>query len=272
MIYHYLDQYIASAQHKITINVVGCGGTGSHVLTNLAMMNYSLVKLGRQPLFVRAWDPDEVTEHNVGRQIFSPADIGRNKAEVLIERINRFYGLHWHHMDDTFSLTGGGHARMGANFTISCVDTVKSRKGIDRYFHKTHNDALRDQYYRTVYWMDVGNSRSSGQVILGTVRDVKQPGNGPCTTLPRFTQEYPGAKDDRTQPSCSMAEALGNQDLFINKLMATYATHMLWEFLINYRLDYRGIYLNLADMKVSPITITYDKEESKKGSDEAGQD
>lgn len=261
MSWHYLEQYIASAQHKITINLVGCGGTGTHVLTNLAMMNYSLGKLGRQPLFVRVWDPDDITEHNVGRQMFSPADIGRNKAEVVVERVNRFYGTHWHHMDDRYSrdLESKG---LGANFMISCVDSVESRKDIRRVFPKRTNlkRNIRDRYEMPYYWLDVGNGKSSGQIILGSFFGINQPGGG-THTLPTFLDEYKRVKEDLTAPSCSMAEALNNQDLFINKLLATYATHMIWEFLINYRIDYRGIYLNLANMKVSQIPIEDDEKE-----------
>lgn len=259
--WHYLEQYIATSQHKITINLVGCGGTGTHVLTNLAMMNYSLQKLGRQPLFVRVWDPDEVTEHNVGRQMFSPSDIGRNKAEVVVERINRFYGTHWHHMDHRYERNDEIKS-LGANFIISCVDSVESRKCVRRVYPKRAAKlyGVRERYEQPYYWLDVGNGRSSGQIILGSFYGIKQPG-GDVHTLPTFLDEYKRVKDDKTAPSCSMAEALGNQDLFINKIMATYATHMIWEFLINYRLDYRGIYVNLANMKVSQIPIEDDKEE-----------
>jgi len=252
--WHYLEQYIASSDHKITINLVGVGGTGSHVLANLAMINYSLIKLGRQPLFVRAWDPDVITEHNIGRQMFSPADEGKNKAEVLITRINRFYGLQWISMLESFPRPGErDRTDSGANFTISCVDTVKSRKKIASAFSK---EGRHSHFSVSYYWLDIGNNQQSGQIILGTLRPIKQPKGNYNRMLPLFTDEFPDVKDNKATPSCSMAEALASQDLFINKFMATYATHMLWDLLKNFRINYRGLYINLKDIKISKIPLT----------------
>ena len=254
MKWHYLEQYIASSVHKITVNLVGCGGTGTHVLTNLAMMNHSLVKLGRQPLFVRVWDPDIVSEHNIGRQLFSPVDVGAYKAEVLVTRINRFYGLQWTSMPQLFpSNTIWDRDGNGANFTISCVDTVKARKAIS----KMQSINGRSSHYSiSYYWLDIGNNKDSGQVLLGTFRPIDQPKGNFNRMLPLFTDEFPKAKDNKTEPSCSMAEALASQDLFINKFMAICATHMLWDLLINYRVNYRGIYVNLKDIKTSKLLLT----------------
>ncbi len=254
MKYHYLEQYIASAQHKITINLVGCGGTGSHVLSNLAMINYSLVKLGRAPLFVRVFDPDIITHHNIGRQLFSPADEGQFKAEVLITRINRFYGLQWAFINELYPMFPNKQDRhdSGANFTISCVDTIDARKQIAS---GQSTNGRNNHYSVAYYWLDIGNSQDSGQIILGTLRPINQPKGNFCRMLPLFTDEFPNAKDDKNEPSCSMAEALARQDLFINKFMATCATHMLWDLLINFRINYRGIYVNLKDIKTSKMLL-----------------
>ena len=254
MKYHYLEQYIANSNHKVAVNLVGCGGTGSHVLSNLAMMNYSLVKLGRAPLFVRVFDPDIITHHNIGRQLFSPADEGQFKSEVLITRINRFYGLQWSFVNESYPMFSPKRDRhdSGANFTISCVDTVDTRKKI-AIGHSTNGRS--DHYSVAYYWLDIGNSQDSGQIILGTFRPIRQPKNNFCRMLPLFTDEFPNAKDDKNEPSCSMAEALARQDLFINKFMATCATHMLWDLLINFRINYRGIYVNLKDIKTSKMLL-----------------
>ncbi len=256
--WHYLEQYIASANHRITINLIGCGGTGTHVLSNLAMINYSLIKLDRQPLFVRVWDPDIVSEHNIGRQSFSPADEGMPKAEVLVTRFNRFYGFNWLSINDYFRLGGEMDRQdMGANFMISCVDSVTSRKEIAHAIRGDFNiKSSRDGYYdMPYYWMDIGNSTSSGQIILGTLSKIKQPDKSCINSLPSFIDEFPNAKDNKKEPSCSMAEALAGQDLFVNKLLATYATHMLWELLTTFRIDYRGIYINLDNLKVSKVPL-----------------
>jgi len=260
MKWHYLEQYIASTQHKVSVNLIGAGGTGSHMLTNLAAINHSLIALGRQPLFVRVWDPDIVSETNIGRQTFSPSDIDQFKAEVLVTRINRFYGTQWHAIPEYY--IGRDFNQLSSNIVISCVDSVKSRKIISNVLSKDNiysNRRNRPDYTSPYYWMDIGNGKNTGQIILGTVQQVKQPksekGHYCKANLPTFFNEFPDVQDDITAPSCSMSEALAHQDLFINKTMAAYAGHMLWDLLKNFRINYRGLYVNMNDMKISKIPI-----------------
>jgi len=253
MKHHYLAQYIASTQHKITVGVVGCGGTGSHVITNLAAMNKAFIGLGRQPIHVIAYDEDTIEEHNVGRQMFSPADIGENKATVLIERINRFFGFEWSAMQTRFEKGMDRRFVANTNILISCVDTAKSRRSISKYITGDVNGS--NEQTRLYYWLDTGNSSHTGQIILGTVGKIKQPGKSKLDVLPNWTDEYKGVRDRKEEPSCSLAESLGRQDLFINKIMATYATDMLWQLMKNYRIHYRGLYINLESMKTQPISL-----------------
>ena len=106
---------------KISINVIGAGGTGSYVISNLARINKVLTMLGRPGFHVTAFDTDIVSKYNVGRSLFSEADIGYNKAQVLIQRINRFFGYEWDYSEqDSYH----------SNILISCVDNVKTRQKI----------------------------------------------------------------------------------------------------------------------------------------------
>ena len=77
---HYTNSYLLSPQHRISVNLIGAGGTGSQVLETLARIDSALFKLGHPGLFVTTFDADEVSESNIGRQLFSPADIGLNKS------------------------------------------------------------------------------------------------------------------------------------------------------------------------------------------------
>lgn len=92
---HFSDSYLIDPRHPVTVNVIGAGGTGSQVITSLARMDLALRRLGHPGLFVRVYDPDRVSESNIGRQLFSEADLGLNKAQCLITRINRFFGNDW---------------------------------------------------------------------------------------------------------------------------------------------------------------------------------
>ena len=67
---HYTDSYLMSPQHPVTVNLIGAGGTGSQVLTCLARLDTALRGLGHPGLFVTLYDPDTVTEANIGRQLF----------------------------------------------------------------------------------------------------------------------------------------------------------------------------------------------------------
>lgn len=77
---HYTDSYLINPQHPVTVNLIGAGGTGSQVLTCLARLDVTL------------YDPDEVTEANIERQLFGYSDLGLNKVVCLISRINNFFG------------------------------------------------------------------------------------------------------------------------------------------------------------------------------------
>jgi PRTRC genetic system ThiF family protein len=80
-------------KHQIKeISVYGCGGTGSHVINGLARISHALRALGKEDIHVTAWDDDQVSHDNVGRQAFYDSDVGSNKAKVLIDRVNLYLG------------------------------------------------------------------------------------------------------------------------------------------------------------------------------------
>ena len=43
---HYTDNYLLSPHHPVSVHVIGAGGTGSQVATNLARMDMALRALG----------------------------------------------------------------------------------------------------------------------------------------------------------------------------------------------------------------------------------
>ena len=270
---HYTAQYIINPPHPVTVNVVGCGGTGSQVINSLARMNAALKALGHPGLFVRAIDPDKVTEANMGRQLFSPADVDSHKCTVLIGRINRFFGNDWEAIPLLFNAQSEIPT---ANITISCVDTGAARKIIKAKL-AADSAALKvnpwrgfeeDTHYNVepfevpYYWMDFGNMMDRGQVVLATVRKLKQPKESEflCRdVLPSVDKLHPeifkDLKKDDQGPSCSLAEALGKQDLFINTNLANMGLGILWKMFRELRIKYHGLYLNLETMSVNPIPV-----------------
>ena len=61
-------------------------------------------------------------------------------------------------------------------------------------------------------------------------------------------------KEDNT-PSCSLAEALERQDLFINQSVATFALQLLWQFIREGGLNIHGYFINLETGRVTPLPI-----------------
>lgn len=268
--YHYTADYIINPAHPVTINLIGCGGTGSQVLNSLARMNSALRAIGHPGIFVWAIDPDKVTEANMGRQLFSPSDVDMHKCIALIGRINRFFGLAWEAIPSLFNKDISP-----ANITISCVDSGKARKEIkhllrakkdvkkvETTYAGRYNRTMIEPYNKLYYWMDFGNMMDRGQVVLGTLTKITQPKNSEfrcLDSLPTVEKLHPDIfKDSKTDdqgPSCSLAEALQKQDLFINTNLANMGLGILWKMFRELRIKYHGCYLNLDTMSVNPIKI-----------------
>lgn len=56
-------------------------------------------------------------------------------------------------------------------------------------------------------------------------------------------------------PSCSLAEALSKQDLFINSTLAQLGYNILWKMFRNGMIEHQGLFLNLETLKVNPIGV-----------------
>ncbi len=249
---HYTHNYLINPQHPITIALVGVGGTGSQVLTHLARINEGLLSIGHPGLQVAVYDDDKVTAANVGRQLFSTADIGQFKSNVLVSRINRYFGLNW----QAFNIKYKGYP---ANILISCVDNYKTRVEISKMAKKKHKD-LNEPYLMPYYWMDFGNGKTTGQVILGSLVKINQPASKETTIdiLPTFEKVFKKSQIDKEEdnaPSCSLAEALSRQDLFINSTLANLGCNILWKMISTGYIKHRGAYLNLDTLKTNPILI-----------------
>src|ERR1700694_4560507 len=73
--------------------LVGCGGTGSQVARTLCRVVYDLRRRDHHIPSLKFVDPDVIEMKNVGRQMFTEADIGKYKATILARRFNLAMGL-----------------------------------------------------------------------------------------------------------------------------------------------------------------------------------
>ena len=259
---HFTDNYLLNPTNPILVNLIGAGGTGSKVLTSLMEMNHSLIELGHAGLQIRLWDDDIVTNANLGRQRFAESETGLYKSVALVNRANRFMGTNWKAETIKFEKDSLGRLPEYAQATIymTCVDNVQARFGVAEILKEISN---RRNYRDTPkYWLDFGNSQHTGQVRLSTIGAIKQPDSQKYETvasLPMITDEFgellkqSEQKDDT--PSCSLAEALEKQDLFINSSLTQMGCSLLWSLFRNGMTPYRGFFHNLKDFSTHPIKV-----------------
>jgi PRTRC genetic system ThiF family protein len=261
---HFTHPYLLDPQHPVTVNLIGAGGTGSQVLTCLARMDCALRGLGHPGLYVKVYDPDTVSATNVGRQMFFPSDVGQGKANCLVSRINAGFGTDWQAEAGIYptqlkTMTGDDRA----NLFITCTDNIASRfelsKVLDYLAVESKNAA--DDHRKPYYWLDLGNARTTGQAILGTIpKHIGQPRSKKFRTvgtLPVVTEYdgYNGIAERDSGPSCSLAEALHQQDLFINSVLAQLGCNLIWKMLRSGMTRHRGLYLNLETLTTNPISV-----------------
>jgi PRTRC genetic system ThiF family protein len=249
---HVLPRYWREGH--IHIDLIGVGGTGSQVLTGLARLHLAIRALGGYGLKVRAFDPDTVSEANIGRQLFAPSDVGLHKCDVLIHRLNMYFGLDWEAFPVRYGAESAEESRrageaMIGQLVITCVDSAKARRDVQKFLH-TRADAPN------MYWLDCGNSRQSGQVFLTQLSTAVRAQWPRLPALPFWLPEiFDESIPEDDAPSCSLAEALENQDLFINQAIATWALHLLWSFIREGGLDVCGYWISLESGMVAPVAI-----------------
>lgn len=260
---HFLDNYLLSPTNPIRVNVIGAGGTGSKFMTTLMEINHSLLELDHPGLDVHLWDDDIITASNIGRQRFAESERNLYKSQAIINRLNRWAGTNWKAETRKFNRDADGKIPdyAGASIYVSCTDTVASRIEISEILNLLSKEY---GYHRDAgkYWLDLGNTKFSGQGILSTIGKIEQPTSKKfktVATLPSIIEEYGTVMQNLEQeddtPSCSLAESLSKQDLFINSTIAHLGGSLLWNLLKTGMTENRGFFLNLQNFKSQPITV-----------------
>ncbi|MDN5375343.1 MAG: hypothetical protein PWQ39_383 [Thermacetogenium sp.] len=199
---------------KVRIAVVGCGGTGSYLVPDLARFIYS-IGADRVSKFVIT-DGDQVEEKNLLRQNFVPPDLNRNKAEVLAERYGRAFGINIGYypryvetekeLDMLFSEEEENYATF--DVLVGVVDNNRTRQLFHRYFYRRYD----------LVYIDAGNALHDGQVAVG----VRM---GSTTAIPPVGEWYPDILEDSTsrfpsEVSCAEAVVSEPQSMMANRFSA----------------------------------------------------
>jgi PRTRC genetic system ThiF family protein len=234
---------------------VGCGGTGSQWARSLARTLYDMRRRGLQTPVLTFVDPDRVEAKNVGRQMYTEADVGHFKAELLARRFNYALGLEitWH--NEPFD----PHIHIERHATLICgaVDNHAARRAI------AEADTL---------WIDAGNHHASGQVIVGNTGDAEQVMRAferlddvdrpTIHTLPNAGLVFPSLLEPEPEPeaspdlSCAELVEAGAQHLLINDLIATIAAQYAYKLLHRQRLASFVTFVDgeALSMRSAPIT------------------
>lgn len=216
------------------ITLVGCGGTGSHLVSGLATLMTELIARDVACMLTLI-DGDVVEPKNVGRQLFTRGDVGKPKAKVLANRLIQSFGLPVLHrctpiderdVRDTFVASDD----LTLNLVIGAVDNPAARAIIAQAVERRSKGDL--------WWLDCGNERHSGQVCIGNTADATRivTALGIVTRLPVPHIVYPDliavpkAKKVRAGASCAELTAAGEQGLMVNRMVAAHALTMLDSF------------------------------------------
>lgn len=276
-----------SADSYINVLVVGAGGTGARVALDLARIAYDAKRSGIK-VRVGLCDGDKVERKNVGRQLFVPADIGRNKAEVIAEIANADYGIgmvaypFWFDMT-MFVIPNGkakkvnnptnrksytweyslqrnkhfGFASGDINLIVGCVDETQTKKLPARWHiaQVCHN-------YQNVWWLDCGNDLRDGQVSLGnsgteasinTMMGIATNVPSPAIQMPDIIKPSAEPKPDE---SCADLTARREQGLMVNSMIATVASQYLYKIVIERALDTFYTYADTGTMEMTSKRVT----------------
>ncbi len=241
----------ADARRPVRVLVVGAGGTGSAITMGMPYLDQALRVWGRfAGLDVVLMDADTVSETNCIRQPFSISDIGQNKATVLINRINLFWGTRWRSEPAYFGERTLDRVNdTSPDLLIGCVDTRAARSIIAQALTNTRN--------RTAYWLDLGNNAASGQFVLGQPLNARNRRKaGRLRTVSELYPEIINAEaGEDPLPSCSAVQALDRQEPFINQTLASAALAMLARLFRYGRLTHHGGFFNAQTSQMSALPI-----------------
>lgn len=85
------------------------------------------------------------------------------------------------------------------------------------------------------------------------------PAEESCAALPTVLEAFPEFADETLAeddaPSCSVAEALERQSLFVNRVVASHALSLLFDLLARGSVGHAGAFINLTSGQAAPIPL-----------------
>lgn len=259
---------ILRAVRHLHIALVGCGGNGSWLAPSIARIARVLREADAdREVSVVFIDPDVVEETNVPRQNFCYAEIGRPKAATLAARYGTAWGLDISAVSRRFdpAMVRGAYNQL--TLLIGCVDNAAARRSLADSLK--HNSWSGDRL-PSVWWLDCGNWRDSGQVLLGSaptaehLRGAFASLPSKCTALPSPALQHPELLQPLPEESagdrlsCADLGVANRQSLVINQRIAAEAADFLAHLLLSRDLRRFAAYIDLASGSARSRYITPD--------------
>jgi PRTRC genetic system ThiF family protein len=240
--------------------VVGLGGTGSALARHIARTVYHMKSLNIQtPKAIKFIDPDVVELTNVGRQMFTAADIGQYKAEVLARRFNAALGLGIEFYNEAFDASKHCEDRWQQPVLIGCVDNHLARRELAKV---------------KGVWIDCGNERTTGQVIIGNhaspsairrqIESVSDESPETWKHLPNAAMVFPSLLEPAPESeqsnivdiSCADLLATGDQHLLINDQVASIAATYFYRLAFRQPITSFMTFVDIEGLSMRSVQIT----------------
>lgn len=258
---------------KLRIIQVGAGGTGSFAALAIARLMYELKESGKEVELLIV-DPDRVESCNIPRSNFCAAEIGSFKAQSLAKRITLAWGLECHYANERFDpdvhLKQSSGDYRALTVIVGCVDNHHARREIHRAVE--HLQGYQSNEAPNIWWIDAGNGKFSGQVLIGSTTKRLKPqnhfvGSSICRSLPAPSLFHPdllesekkGRIADLEGLSCPDRVRLGEQSLNINQRVAVEIAEMLAEMFLTRSLKRFATYFDLETGTCRSLYCTPDQ-------------
>lgn len=228
---------VTRSWRTLEIVLVGCGGTGSWLAPSLARLTRVMRDAGKV-VRLTLIDPDRVESANVPRQNFCAAEVGLPKATALALRYGTAWGIEIPaivaHFNEKHLPPVGGEALA---VIVGCVDNAAARREIAEVVATRNGEAARySGGPPAVWWLDCGNHKESGQVLLGSASSAEELKKAfepatICRALPSPALQRPelleALPDELPQAvehlSCAQLALLSVQSLMVNQNIAAVA-------------------------------------------------
>ena len=251
------------ANSRWNIFQIGAGGTGSHLVQHISRLIASNETIAKRVGSYTIVDGDIVEQKNVGRQLFVPQDTGKYKAEVLARRYSSAYGVSLGYVNQMLcapfvdELIPLGSLNT-PTLIIGAVDSARARRLIFEEIEKVQETR------KTIWWLDAGNGRETGQIMLGNTARADRLRAGleeafieylpyPAVLFPDLIDETLDAQ--AADLSCAEAVAQDDQGPNINAQMGLIIAEMLRVFLLG-ELRWAVATVNYKNMHIEGWEIT----------------